>query len=93
MGRAVWVVGATLGGVFYHVGSCFDTREGSGSGAVGMDRGRGRFVDCDSFVKAREWEREDVSLSVNRVAFRSMACHSVSCQLGIRCETAGLALR
>lgn len=24
-----------LGGVFYHVGSCFDTREDSGSGAVG----------------------------------------------------------
>lgn len=39
MGRAVWVVGATLSGVFYHVGSCFDTREGSGSGAVGMAEG------------------------------------------------------
>lgn len=28
-----------LGGVFYHVGSCFDTREGSGSGAVGRAEG------------------------------------------------------
>lgn len=31
--------GCHLSGVFYHVGSCFDTREGSGSGAVGRAEG------------------------------------------------------
>lgn len=62
-----------LSGVFYHVGSRFDTREDSGSGAVGRAEGRGRVVDCDSSVRARE----SACLSVGK------RCRCPSCQSAV----------
>lgn len=51
-----------LGGVFYHVGSCFDTREDSGSGAVGRAQRAGSVRRLQLFSQS-----ERVSLPISRV--------------------------
>lgn len=71
-----------LGGEFYHVGSCFDTREGSGSGAVGRAEGG---VSSSIVTLLSERESQPACQSVNWVALQLLSCQ-VSRRVGKRRE-------